>query len=236
MRRLKFRSWVTAIVAGAVVGSGCGGSPSADSSAESATAVGLDAVVATLYGFNGDYVASASPADLARHSELVIDGTLMSLSPGPGLGPEGESTRTVVLAVRVDRILAGLPEEAGKTLYVESFCGGCTPTSVPVAGVRVVAYLNRRLNSAAQGLQPTNPGAGAPKGAPLWNASHPFGLILQDAAGTSVQPLVSADSIKVGTESFMPSSDRWPSASGTKESPEPDTTPQYPLGSSPAST
>jgi hypothetical protein len=172
--------------------------------------------------------------ELRQRSESLIRGTLVSVSPGPGLGPAGMSSPTVVLAIDVTKVLAG--RDPGSTVYVETFCVVCVTSSTAVSGVTVMAYLNRHVVAPNHGLQPTSPDAGRPKGAPLWNPSHPFGLILQDSRGVSVQPLVSRDSMSVGSEPFLPTSSKWPTPSSTtSELPAPDLTPQYPLGSAPAS-
>lgn len=218
---------VSCAVLATLLSTGCGDDDGRNASEDAgAPAIGLAEVVDVISGFGGDSGPSSSPQELAARSGFVIEGTIVSLAPGRGLGAESAVMPTAVMAIRVGEVLNGRPPEAaGGLVYVESFVGTALSEVRSVEAVRVLVYAKDVADWPKEGvLQAADPRAGRPAGAPLAFVVHPDGLALTSDDGTVVRPLRSADREPGDLTAYRPDRSSWPSAPASGSAPSATTT------------
>jgi hypothetical protein len=217
---------------------GCGGDDAASRTERTNAPLGLTELIDLISGFSGDSGASGSPKELARRSGFVVEGTLVSIAPGRGLGTGADLIPTAVMAIRPDGALSGQPPRSTDGLvYVESFVRTPLREVHAVSSVQVLVYAKDVSEWPKEGvLQPADPEAGRPSGAPLAFVVHPDGLVLQSEDGRVARPLRSAHAAPGDLHHYQPDRASWPNDPGTTTTtPQPaDDQPVGPTATAPA--
>jgi hypothetical protein len=155
-----------------------------------------------------------SPRELAAASDLVVEGMLVGVGPGPGIGPPSRAITTAVWTIAVDEVLHGSLPDGVRRVYVELLALG-GPRSIEDArhalgsGARVLAYL---VSTPIRGtdLPAVEPDAGRPRGERLWTVTGLEGFVLADERGRVAQPLVASQVTEEPLEEHRPDRAAWP--------------------------
>lgn len=173
---------------GGLLVAGCGASdePATGASAEQlAEAFGTGAA---------DYEPAGGPDELARRSQLVIDGRIEGFNEGRIYGKaedDPEASQTAVMVVSVERVLGGdLPTKSDGKVYVE-LLGVEKPSDfsdVLPARNDAIIYLTALPEGGVVPGPVANERAGVPPDQPLYGFVTPQGFNLATSQGVS-QPL-----------------------------------------------
>lgn len=184
------------------------------SSAAGREALEPRALAVLFEGGSADYEPAKTPADLAARSEIVVEGSVSTVTRGRVWGTSADnagSSVSVVLNVDVTRILVGnLPARSDGTVYVELQSHGNVPASAYAAALpadtRGVFYL---VTAPLSGADIVEPGAGRPVGQPLYEVTTPQGMVLGDDAVTQQ---LGEGRAPEGSDlrDFLPASERFP--------------------------
>ncbi|MBO3102797.1 hypothetical protein [Cellulomonas fengjieae] len=209
---------VSAVVAVTVLGA-C-----APSSLEDRSASALADLFA---GYSADYDPVASPAELAKASDLVVAGKIVRIVDGPQYGTSADDpglSSSVVLQVHVDKIYAGsLPSQAREMVYVVLPAPGGTPASSYDKHVSKASTAVFYLEAAATAEQTPMLGgdSGRPKKQPLLTPPSPQGIVIEDD-GDVVQLLEKTTFEGTDLSAFIPESEKFPVDPGAPQEPDVD--------------
>lgn len=171
-------------------------------------------------GMEGDYDQMSGPSELAKlpYTNLVVSGEAGSPNEGrvwaDSPNDEFGALTTTVVPLFVDKVEQGqLPTGADGTVYLEiQLAPGSEASFDSIEGREGIFYLNRLPDDLgpSNGIYPIDAEAGRPKGQPLFQPSHPEGILVE-AAGGGVWSVESAVSYPNGNlDDFLPSKQSFP--------------------------
>lgn len=138
-------------------------------------------------GVNADYDPASSPADLAQESDLVIVGEAGDPHTGRMFGPapnSPETLTTIVVPIKVNSVEAGtLPPGSDGTVYLEVLASSGQPTESINDGLEGrdgIFYLTKFPDNVPASAELLDADAGRPAGQPLYRATTPQGLLVEN--------------------------------------------------------
>ncbi|MBN8867758.1 MAG: hypothetical protein J0H98_09400 [Solirubrobacterales bacterium] len=220
MKKYRAPLLITFILLVGAVQLGCGGSD--DGAAKSNQAVNPQT------GSSVDYDPVSGPAELSKlpGTNLVVAGIAQKPQKGRvwADGPDDKygALTTTVVPIAVEVVEQGsLPDNSDGMVYMEiQLAPGTEPEFDSIDGRKGIFYLNRLPDDLgpSNGIYPIDAENGRPKGQPMFQASHPQGVLIEGAEG-GVWSVESAEGYPEATlEDFLPSEGEFPPRSAAPAS------------------
>jgi len=171
-------------------------------------------------GSSADYNPVSGPAALSKlpGTDLVVSGRAEKPQKGRvwADGPDDKfgALTTTVVPISVDAVEQGtLPAGSNDTVYMEiQLAPGTESDFDSIDGRKGIFYLNRLPDDLgpSNGIYPIDPENGRPKGQPMFQASHPQGILIESVGGGvwSVESAVRYPDAAL--KEFIPSAGKFP--------------------------